>query len=110
MPKSEAQIHLEGTLEKLWPRMWEAEYKFFSGRQWRCDYAVETPNWEFGIEIEGGVFTQGRHTRGLGYQKDIEKYNHAALIRYTIFRFSTQQVLSGYAEQFLKIVQQRCGS
>jgi very-short-patch-repair endonuclease len=43
------------------------------------------------VEIEGAVYTQGRHTRGAGYLKDCEKYNEAQMLGWTVLRYSTSQ-------------------
>ena len=47
------------------------------------------------VEIEGLTSNGGRHQRMQGYQKDCEKYNEAALLGYTVFRFTRDQVLNG---------------
>lgn len=82
------------------------EYKFCDTRNWRADFCVRNGdgvNW-FGtlIEIEGAVWANGRHTRGSGYVKDLEKYTMASAIGYKLFRFSTEQVETGKAKEFLK--------
>lgn len=38
------------------------------------------------IEVEGGVYTGGRHTRGKGFMADMEKYNAAAADGWTLIR------------------------
>jgi hypothetical protein len=38
------------------------------------------------LEVEGGIWTRGRHTRPKGYLSDIEKYNEAALLRWCVLR------------------------
>lgn len=53
------------------------------------------------IEIEGGLFVQGRHSRGVGMQKDMDKYNAATMMGYRVLRFSTTDVLRGRAKAFL---------
>jgi hypothetical protein len=63
------------------------EYKFHEKRRWRIDYYFEHQEKKVALEIEGGVFTKGRHTRGSGFVKDMEKYNEVSkhgifLIRY----------------------------
>lgn len=81
------------------------EHRFHETRRWRFDFALHTrfiDRW--GIEIEGGAFIQGRHTRGAGFVKDLEKYNHAALLGWRILRFTPQQVLDGSAIAFIKRV------
>ena len=76
----------------------------FTARLWRFDLAY--PDIKLGIEIEGGLYTGGRHTRGKGYEGDLEKYNTATLEGWHLLRFSTGQVTSGYAfktiETYLK--------
>ena len=37
-------------------------------------------------EVEGGVFSEGRHTRGMGFMKDMEKYNNAVMLGWRIVR------------------------
>lgn len=60
------------------------EYKFHHERRWRFDYAV--PAYKIALEVEGGVWTQGRHTRPQGFLGDIEKYNTATLMGWRVFR------------------------
>lgn len=71
----------------------EPEYRFCFNRRWRFDFAV--PALMLAIEIEGGAWTHGRHTRGHGYISDLEKYNTAILMGYDLFRFTPEQVLKG---------------
>jgi hypothetical protein len=97
--KSEAQILLEMHLKELGiPFM--PEYKFHPNRRWRFDYVLDRPNWT-ALEIEGAIWTRGRHTRGSGYAKDLEKYREAAALGYRVYRFSTQEVLDGTAKAFI---------
>ena len=62
----------------------EKEWRFHPVRKWRFDYAF--PDFKVALEVEGGVFTGGRHTRSLGFLKDIEKYNAAAVLGWTVVR------------------------
>ena len=68
---------------------WVTEYKFHSTRKWRFDFAH--PEKLIGAEIEGGSWIKGRHTRGMGYIKDMEKYNAAALMGWRVLRYTPQQ-------------------
>lgn len=83
------------------------ELRLTRERKWRFDFAVTDPlsakKW-FAIEIEGGAFSRGRHTRGVGFIKDCEKYNHAALLGWRVLRFVPSQVLDGTAIAFIKRV------
>ena len=50
-----------------------AEYRFAPPRRFRLDFAWVPQR--VGVELQGGTFTQGRHTRGTGYERDCEKHN-----------------------------------
>ena len=73
----------------------EQEYKFHPERKWRADFYITGTN--ILIEVEGGIWSGGRHTRAKGYLGDMEKYNSAAVMGFKVLRFSTEQVKSGLA-------------
>lgn len=54
------------------------EYRFHPERLWRFDFC--SPEFRFYIEIDGGVFSQGRHTRGSGFIEDQVKRNEAVIL------------------------------
>ena len=60
------------------------EYRFHVTRLWRFDWAW--PEEKVALEVEGGAWTRGRHTRGKGFVNDIEKYNYGALEGWLILR------------------------
>lgn len=62
----------------------DAEYVFAPPRKWRFDYAWLASR--VALEVEGAVWTQGRHTRGSGFLKDMEKYNAAASRGWLVLR------------------------
>ena len=66
------------------------EYIFSPGRRWRIDFAII--DLKIGIEIEGGVWSGGAHTRGKGFIEDMEKYNAAATLGWVILRFTPQDL------------------
>ncbi len=74
------------------------EYKFHPMRRWRFDFA--DPERMIAFEIEGGAWVNGRHTRGGGFIGDCEKYNEAALLGWTVYRFPTEWVENGKALQY----------
>lgn len=76
------------------------EYRFHDKRKWRFDFAW--PEKKVAVEIEGGVWTGGRHTRGAGFIKDTEKYNTAALLGWKVLRFHGEAVKSGEAINFVQ--------
>jgi hypothetical protein len=61
-----------------------AEHRFHATRKWRFDWAW--PEYRIALEEEGGVWTGGRHTRPMGFLKDMEKYNEAAALGWRILR------------------------
>lgn len=75
------------------------EYRFDKTRRWRFDYAW--PDLMIAMEQEGGIWTQGRHTRGSGYVKDMEKYNAAAIQGWRVLRVTVQQVENGEAAELV---------
>lgn len=77
-----------------------AEFKFHDTRKWRADFAI--PSAKILIEIEGGVFTGGRHTRGAGMIGDMEKYNAAAIMGYFVLRFVPTDIRTGLLFQTVR--------
>ena len=73
----------------------EQEFQFHTARKWRADFHIK--NTKLLIEVEGGIWSGGRHTRGKGYLGDMEKYNAATMMGYQVLRFSTEQVTSRFA-------------
>lgn len=55
-------------------------------RKFRFDYCFT--DIMLAVEIEGGVWINGRHNRASGFIKDIVKYNIACMLGYRILRFT----------------------
>lgn len=72
------------------------EHRFHPVRKWRFDLAY--PDWLIAFEYEGAIFAGGRHTRGAGYAKDIEKYNTAGLMGWRVFRLYGDMIFKGNRE------------
>jgi hypothetical protein len=53
---------------------------------WRFDVFI--PEHGIAIEFEGGLFTNGAHSRGLGVLRDIAKYNAATVNGYKVLRYT----------------------
>lgn len=69
------------------------EHRFYQPRLWRFDYAI--PAYKIALEVEGGVWTRGRHVRPQGFLNDITKYNTATLLGWRVFRTTPDKLLSG---------------
>ncbi|MBQ2371547.1 MAG: hypothetical protein II289_00060 [Bacteroidales bacterium] len=65
------------------------ELQFHPDRKWRFDYAF--PSCKIAIEIDGAIWTLGRHNRPRGYLNDMEKLNTAASMGWLVLRFSTDE-------------------
>ncbi len=73
------------------------ELQFALPRKWAFDlcWPITLLDPPTALEIEGGVWTQGRHTRGAGFMKDMEKYNEAAFHGWRLIRTTPEQINSG---------------
>tara|TARA_B110000093_G_scaffold59908_1_gene64870 strand:+ start:700 stop:1026 length:327 start_codon:yes stop_codon:yes gene_type:complete len=91
MSKGEATLAI---LLRHYKLPFKREYKFHPSRKWRFDFAIGEDPSQFllAVEIEGGVHSGGRHTRGKGYTDDLIKYNAALLAGWRVLRYTTPQV------------------
>lgn len=79
-----------------------AEYRFDAKRRWRIDYYFEHNGRRVGVEVEGGVWTNGRHTRGKGFVADMEKYNAAQSVGIAIIRVTPGNLLKSETFDLIK--------
>ena len=85
-------------LEKHFEMLWEAqggpelekEFRFHPVRKWRADFA-HLPSRTL-IEIEGGIYVNGRHNRGAGFAADLEKYLEAGLSGWRLIRLGPNEL------------------
>lgn len=56
------------------------------------DYAW--PDYMIALEVDGGVWIRGRHSRGSGMIGDMEKYNHAACDGWRVLRVTPSTLLA----------------
>lgn len=80
----------------------ETEHRFHPVRLWRFDYGW--PNHKIALEVEGGVHTGGRHTRGSGFLKDMEKYNAAIVAGWRVLRCTPSTLCTTATIDMLKEV------
>ena len=71
---------------------------------WRFDVFI--PEYGIAIEFEGGMFIQGRHSRGLGAISDMRKYNAAQVNGYKVLRYThTHHKYSDVMSDLARIIQ-----
>ena len=73
----------------------EREYRFAPPRRFRADFAY--PEKKILVEVQGGIYTRGAHSRGTGLERDYEKINLAQLNGFMVFQFSRKMIESGEA-------------
>jgi hypothetical protein len=97
---------LEETFLRLWrlaggPEL-EREYRFDPERRWRADFAHLPAHCL--IEIEGGIWVNGRHNRAAGFNADLEKYLEAGLSGWRVFRLGPDQITMPIIERLAAVV------
>lgn len=73
----------------------EREYHFAEsiGRKWRFDFAFVDR--KLAMEVDGAIWSGGRHVRGAGVERDAEKYSAAAALGWRVIRLTRSMVESG---------------
>jgi len=78
------------------------EFRFHPVRRWRADYCINPVTDKIIVEVEGGAWTLGRHTRGAGFVADMEKYNEATRLGYRVIRVTPDDLLSAKTLNLIK--------
>lgn len=97
--------------EKAFEFMWNAlggpamkREATFCERRWRFDFAHLGT--KVAVEIEGGVWSGGRHTRGKGYIEDCTKYNRASVLGWTVFRLTPDMITREKVQAIINFVKE----
>ena len=77
---------LEGSVE---------EYKFHPTRMWRMDRAW--PSQKVYVEVQGGIFARGRHSRPKGQINDMEKISEASIMGWRPILVCSLEIKNGEA-------------
>ena len=103
-PKSPSRLEVK--FEKLWSDLsgppLEKEFRFHPVRKWRSDF-VHLPSRTL-IEIEGGIFMNGRHNRGAGFAADLEKYFAASLLGWRVVRLGQKELTEESIGRLVELV------
>jgi very-short-patch-repair endonuclease len=82
------------------------EFKFDSKRKFRFDFYCESNGLKVALELEGGVWSRGRHTRPSGFLKDMEKYNLAASKGILVFRIPSHDISHKWLNLIVETIKQ----
>lgn len=68
----------------------EFVFAWGSRRQWRFDFAWPALKWA--VEVDGGIWTRGRHCRPLGFRADCEKLRAATIAGWKVLRYTETEI------------------
>lgn len=100
---------MSSLLEKRFDALWrslsgpalQAELRFHPVRRWRFDRACTAA--KVAIELEGGIWHRGRHTRGKGYEEDCIKYHAATSAGWSIFRLTGRMLTPDFLKPIIAL-------
>lgn len=75
-----------------------AEVRFANPRRWRLDFGWTKPGkngHKIALEVQGGIWTSGRHSRGSGLLKEYKKMNAAARLGWRVCYCTPQTLIAG---------------
>jgi very-short-patch-repair endonuclease len=78
----------------------EREYRWHSTRKFRFDLMVRSKR--LAVEVDGGLFINGGHTRGARREYDYERDAEALAAGWKVMRVSPRQVKSGDASSWVQ--------
>lgn len=76
------------------------EHKFHETRKWRLDFAWL--DYKIALEVNGGVWRNGRHTRGTGYINDLEKITELSLLGWIIIQVVPKDLMTDKTIEYIK--------
>ena len=82
-----------------------AEFRFHPTRRWRFDWALVEQ--KVALEVQGGLFVQGRHARGAALLKEFEKLNTAAVMGWVVVFVTPQSLFSEGPDLFRNLIKMR---
>ena len=68
----------------------QREFRFHPTRAWRIDFAW--PSRKLAVEIDGGIWTNGSHSRGSGLMRNMEKRNAMAVLGWRLLCYTPQSI------------------
>lgn len=77
------------------------EFHAIAGRRFRWDFCWTEP-YALLVEVQGGTWINGGHSRGAGVSRDCEKLNLATLSGWKVLAFTGDQIHRGEALSWLQ--------
>lgn len=107
---------MSSTLERTFSELWDLldgpellqEYRFHPPRRWRADFAHLASRTL--IEVEGGVWSKGRHVNPKGFMADAEKYLTATMDGWSVLRLTQPLITPDTIRRIIEYVRQRATS
>lgn len=78
----------------------EFEFKFCEMRKFRFDIAF--PSQKVAIEVQGGLWIKGAHSRPVGIKRDMSKRNLATILGWKIIEVQPKELLMLQTVELLK--------
>lgn len=102
MSKSDLEDTLAFQLDALGLTGYVREYQAIKGRKFRFDFAWLDPEHRLLVEVNGGTYTKGAHSTGVGIARDYEKANLAVLQGWHVLSFDGKSVKDGTAVEVIR--------
>ena len=96
---SELEMALVTRLERHGLPLGAGQYRFVPGRLYRFDRAW--PEQFVAVEIQGGLWVHGAHSRGSGVERDCVKLSIAAALGWRVLPISKAMIESGQAVELI---------
>lgn len=100
MSKSDLEDTLAFQLDALGLTGYVREYQAIKGRKFRFDFCFTEQR--LLIEVNGGTFTKGAHSSGLGIRRDYEKMRLAQDHGWKVYPFDGKAIKSGEAVEIIR--------
>ena len=100
MSKSELETEMDYQLRAAGYGGFVREHRFHPQRRWRFDFA-----WldrMIALEVDGGIWIQGRHNRPSSMEANMEKHNEASILGWKTLNVSGAMVGDGRALAFVE--------
>ena len=79
---------------------YKREWRIHPKRRFRADFWL--PGHKIVLEVEGGGFVNGRHSRGVGIESDAEKSFYIATMPARLIRLTPKQIKDGRAASWIE--------